>query len=468
MLEIFYVREPNSWLFKKAGQNIGASGSKQLLLGARLHVDRATEINGWVKASSVPDKQKKVSEGFIKLSRLSERQQLKVFYTDVGQGDASLIEAEGATVIIDGGPNRGFGDQLNKRLASLRRADEAIGLPARETLHINAIIITHFDLDHYAGLTSVLKNSDYTFGTIYHNGLPRYGDSADQDLNLGTLSPLPDTSKSISTDLRGLVSAQGLLDSNKLLTKTNKLNKFGQFLEAAIMASNENRLDDFELLVKRRVDGPVKLLPDTGNDLEFEVLGPLTTTTGGAIRLQAFPNPHNVTATNPHPSPSQSHTINGNSVVLRLTHGDNTFLFGGDLNQPAQKYLAARYGGLEGFAADVNKACHHGSSDFDLDFVKAVKPHATVFSSGDNGSYDHPLPDALGTAAKHSRGDFPLIFSTELARETGGGGIKFGHINARSNGSVIVMAQKKEIPSASKTWYSFPLPFGGPFHDHGT
>jgi len=68
----------------------------------------------------------------------------------------------------------------------------------------------------------------------------------------------------------------------------------------------------------------------------------------------------------------------------------------------------------------------------------------------------------LGSAARHSQGDFPLIFSTELARETGSK-IHYGHINARSNGDVIVMAQKKESPSIKKTWHSFPLPYTGPF-----
>ena len=154
-------------------------------------------------------------------------------------------------------------------------------------------------------------------------------------------------------------------------------------------------------------------------------------------------------------------------MVLRLRYGDRTFLFGGDLNQPAQQYLDERYENLEPFSADVNKACHHGSSDFDLTYLKSVEPDATVFSSGDNGSHDHPLPDAMGAAAKHSRGEFPLVFSTELARETSSsGGIKFGHINARSNGNIIVMAQKKEKPSLKKTWHSFPLPFAGPFSDH--
>ena len=160
------------------------------------------------------------------------------------------------------------------------------------------------------------------------------------------------------------------------------------------------------------------------------------------------------------------HTICKLSLVLRLTYGGTSFLFGGDLNQPSQRYLKEKYGTLDRFAADVNKACHHGSSDYDLDYLKAINPLATVFSSGDNGSYDHPLPDAMGAAAKHSRGDFPLIFSTELARETGSGGIKFGHINARSNGHTVVMAQKKENPSKKKKWHPFPLPYAGPFHYH--
>lgn len=395
-------------------------------------------------------------------SRLSTRRQLKVFYTDVGQGDAILVEAEGAIIIVDGGPNSGFHNRLKRRLKNLRRADVAVGRPPPETLHINVVVITHFDQDHYRGLTNILKNPAFTFGTIYHNGLPRYGKPANKDLNLGTLSAQSDGSKSISTDLRDLNSARALLASNVLLTRNGNLNNFGKFLEASITASNEGRLKGFQILVKRRA-GPRLILPDTGNDVKLEVLAPLTTSVSGPIRLQAFPDPHKVTPTNRHPSPSGSHTINGNSIVLKITYGVTTFLLGGDLNQPAQKFLARKYNGLGRFAADVNKACHHGSSDFDLDYVKAVNPLATVFSSGDNGLYDHPLPDAMGAAARHSRGEFPLIFSTELARETGGGKVKFGHINARSNGRVIVMAQKKEKSSAKKPWYTFVLPFGGPF-----
>lgn len=464
-MDVFYVREPNSWLVRQAGRAPDSTGSKQLLLGQRLHVDLLTETNGWVAASTVPDKSGETNSGFIQLALLSETQILKVFYTDVGQGDATLIEIENAIFIVDGGPNRGFSDKLKSRLEDLRRADAAIGLQPRQTLHIDAVFVSHFDKDHYFGLNKILENPDFTFGTIFHNGLPRYGADSNKDIDLGTLATLNDGSRAITTDLRGLDTAQNLIDDEMLLTGAGNINQFGKFLLAALTASEQGRLDNFELLVKRNANHRQVIVSDPAQNFEIELLAPVTTSPSGPIRLPAFPDPHDVTTTTRNPAPSESHTINGNSIVLKLTFGTTSFLFGGDLNQPSQRYLHTKYGGLDAFSADVNKACHHGSSDFDVEFLKAVKPSATVFSSGDNGSYDHPLPDAMGAAAKHSRGDFPLIFSTELARETGSGGIKFGHINARSNGDVVVMAQKKETPSTKKTWYSFPLPYQGPFQE---
>src|SRR5215207_5961693 len=70
----------------------------------------------------------------------------------------------------------------------------------------------------------------------------------------------------------------------------------------------------------------------------------------------------------------------------------------------------------ETFEADVAKACHHGSADFTDLFLRAVNPTAAIVSSGDNESYAHPRPDALGAFGKCGRGSRPLIFSTELAR----------------------------------------------------
>ena len=467
MIDIRYVKQEGTFLVRNRGDGPDSSGSVQKLLGARLHVDESDNIDGLVPATDMRDKKGKVRSGFVEANRLSAKQQLKIFYLDVGQGDATLIEAEGAIVVIDGGPNRGFHDDLIKRLKKLRQADLDAGLPARQRLRINAIVVTHFDLDHYAGLIKVLETKDFEIGRIYHNGLPRYSNTAGKDLNLGDLVNHVDGTRSISADLGDIASARQLLSSGDLITAKGNDNKFAKFLRAAVAAFDDDRLGSMKRLVRRNTAGKPAVLPDTGPDLSVEILGPVTTKESGAIRLPVFPDPHSVSKSNPNPSPSESHTINGNSVVLRLVYDKTTFLFGGDLNQPAQRYIAKRYRSLAPFSADVNKACHHGSSDFDLAYLKAVAPDATVFSSGDNGSHDHPLPDAMGTAAKHSHGNFPLVFSTELARETGSDGIKFGHINARSNGNLIVMAQKKEKPSLKKTWHSFRLPFAGPFaEDH--
>jgi len=461
MTQVRYVSEPSTYLVQAPGDDGDSAGAAQLLLGARLHVDPDGVQQGFLPARTVPDAEGNSRQGFVEAARTSLTQQLKVFYFDVGQGDACLVEAEGAVVIVDGGPNSGFVDLLEERLAGLRRAEVDLGNPPPARLRVDAVVVTHFDVDHYRGLISLLEHPEFEFGRVYHNGLPRYADGAGKDLDLGDVVNHQDGTRSISTDLRGLDTARALLASGDLLTAAGNDNVCAQFLRAAVEAADAQRLDALEMLVRRDPAGAAPVLPDLGPDLQFEVLGPLTTETEGSVRLRAFPDPHDVTQTNPNPAPSESHTVNGNSIVLRLRYGQRQFLFGGDLNQPAQAYLRERYGAGV-FEADVNKACHHGSSDFAIEFLEDVAPMATVFSSGDSGSYDHPLPDAIGAAARHSRGRFPLVFSTELAREVGKE-VLLGHINARSNGDVIVMAQKKEKPSVRKTWHAFALPFAGPF-----
>ncbi|MBT5219867.1 MAG: hypothetical protein HOM16_10355 [Woeseia sp.] len=467
MTDVAYIKVVDGYLAKKAGDSPNKDSNQPRLLGARLHVELANSVDGWVPARTVPDINGHVKTGFVQVDHLSDKQQLKVFYTDVGQGDATLIEAEGGIVIIDGGPNRGFHEILVDRLEALRRADQDAGLPPRSSLFINAIIVSHFDKDHYYGLTGIFSDPQFEIGKLYHNGLPRYGFNTGKDLGLGDVVEHADGTESISTDLSDIDSARVLVARNLLKTKKGGDNLFSDFLQAVIGAHDANRLNSMRRLYRRDTSVAVEIIKNVGSDLEFEILGPVTTKTSGTIMLPAFPDPHNVTATNPHPAVSESHTINGNSVVLRLNYKGRRFLFGGDLNQPSQKYLRSKYGNKNPFRAQVNKACHHGSSDFDLPSLKKIKPEATVSSSGDNGSYDHPLSDAMGAAARHGVGDFPLVFSTELARDNKtSGDIKLGHINARSNGSDIVMAQKKEKKNVKSPWHKYPIPYAGPFGDH--
>jgi hypothetical protein len=131
---------------------------------------------------------------------------------------------------------------------------------------------------------------------------------------------------------------------------------------------------------------------------------------------------------------TEGETVNGHSVILRLCYGRVVIMLGGDLNVPSEKYLLSHYTGLDPdpatpdeeeklisfarktFESDIVKACHHGSADLCERYLQAVNSMATVISSGDNESYSHPRPDALGAIGKYGRGTRPLIFSTELAR----------------------------------------------------
>lgn len=97
-------------------------------------------------------------------------------------------------------------------------------------------------------------------------------------------------------------------------------------------------------------------------------------------------------------------------------------------------------------------------ADFTIDFLKKVRPFATVISSGDNESYAHPQADALGCAGRYTRGSSPKVYDTELARSINASNdILFGMINLRSDGKRIYMAQMKERRSGADIWDSYTI-----------
>lgn len=208
--------------------------------------------------------------------------------------------------------------------------------------------------------------------------------------------------------------------------------------------------------------------------LFIEVLGPVPTKMSGSIEFICFPGTEQMESTRkPNedpPAADSSHTRNGHSLVLKLHFGKHSFLFGGDLNIPAQCHLLDHFGEQNPFRSDVQKACHHGSSDFHVDYLKQVKPQANVISSGDNKTFDHPVADAMGALGKHTTGNIPLMFSTELARavpkDPKKRRIHYGLINTRSNGTILTMAQMKEShKNRPDVWDSFTVPYKGRFAD---
>ncbi len=68
--------------------------------------------------------------------------------------------------------------------------------------------------------------------------------------------------------------------------------------------------------------------------------------------------------------------------------------------------------------AEVVKVPHHGSSDFDADVLKVMKPVVWLISSGDENArkeYIHPRADLMNSLGRASRQDGGVIFCTELA-----------------------------------------------------
>lgn len=93
-------------------------------------------------------------------------------------------------------------------------------------------------------------------------------------------------------------------------------------------------------------------------------------------------------------SPSRSYSDNNNnSIVIRLTHGENTFLFTGDAEEEAEIDILAQ--GLD-VQADVLKVGHHGSSTSTSDeFLEAVSPACAVISCGEGNKYGHPHAETM-------------------------------------------------------------------------
>ncbi|VTT85701.1 Competence-like protein [Halorubrum sp. DM2] len=92
---------------------------------------------------------------------------------------------------------------------------------------------------------------------------------------------------------------------------------------------------------------------------------------------------------------------NENSIVLKLTHGETSFLLSGDAEDDQEEYLVDTYGAE--LRSTVLKAGHHGSSSSSSEpFVDAVTPQAVVVSSAYDSQYGHPTDEVLQRFADRS------------------------------------------------------------------
>jgi competence protein ComEC len=84
---------------------------------------------------------------------------------------------------------------------------------------------------------------------------------------------------------------------------------------------------------------------------------------------------------------------NDASVVLSVRTNGVTILLTGDVEVAAQQALVAR--DPTALRADVLKVPHHGSADYDAEFLRVVGARLAVVSVGADNDYGHPAPTTL-------------------------------------------------------------------------
>lgn len=85
--------------------------------------------------------------------------------------------------------------------------------------------------------------------------------------------------------------------------------------------------------------------------------------------------------------------LNNYSAVLKITHGDNSFLFTGDAEKESEREMIQNNLDLK---ADVLKLGHHGSStSTSQEFLDKVNPSIVIASLGKGNDYGHPHKETL-------------------------------------------------------------------------
>jgi beta-lactamase superfamily II metal-dependent hydrolase len=86
--------------------------------------------------------------------------------------------------------------------------------------------------------------------------------------------------------------------------------------------------------------------------------------------------------------------LNNNSLVIKFSYGDRSFLFPGDLESEGERDIVSNSG--PSLDSDILLASHHGSKySCTLPFLSMVSPEICVISAGRGNYFGFPHEDTL-------------------------------------------------------------------------
>lgn len=90
--------------------------------------------------------------------------------------------------------------------------------------------------------------------------------------------------------------------------------------------------------------------------------------------------------------------LNDYSPIMKISYGNNSFMFTGDAETPVEQEVLNEHKNLK---ADVLKLGHHGShSSTSEPFLKAVDPSIAIVSCGKDNKYGHPHKETMSNLKK--------------------------------------------------------------------
>ncbi len=258
----------------------------------------------------------------------------EIHYIDVGQGDSTLIFADGMTVLIDTGEK----DDKNTMINYLK---------GKSVETIDYFILTHFDSDHYGEATEVLEEFKVT-NLIIPDQKKVYEDTGKEQTMYRTfmdkVKSMPEIYVSVieaNDDIADRIVVDDIIDID----------------------SEEDRTVNVGVIDPEKEDDKA--------DLELEFFGPVK---------------------------DEYSNSNDYSIIVMVRWGETKLLFTGDSEKNGENALVDKYGSKldDILECDVFKAGHHGSRTSSCqEFIDAATPEYVIISCGQDNDYGHPHTEAM-------------------------------------------------------------------------